>query len=80
MFRAAVIFSGVCSNDGGCDLATAIDLSDKDNTRVTHGGGQGGVGSWIRPVTVRHVPVMAGETRPLRRRCSRWWRRFGFGL
>ncbi|CAN7011740.1 unnamed protein product, partial [Brassica rapa subsp. trilocularis] len=35
--------SGVCSNGGGCDLATAIDLSDKDNTRVTHGCGQEGV-------------------------------------
>ncbi|KAH0850362.1 hypothetical protein HID58_095604, partial [Brassica napus] len=37
MFCAAVMSSGVCSNGGGCDLATAIDLSDKDNTRVTHG-------------------------------------------
>lgn len=35
--------------------------------------------SWIRPVTVIHVPVVAGETRPLRRRCSRWWQRCGFG-
>ncbi|KAH0920830.1 LOW QUALITY PROTEIN: hypothetical protein HID58_020848, partial [Brassica napus] len=35
--------------------------------------------SWIRPVTVLYVPVMASETRPLRRRCSRWWRRCGFG-
>nr|VDD04665.1 unnamed protein product [Brassica oleracea] len=43
MFRAAVIFSGVCSNGGGCDLATVIDLSDKDNTRETHSCGQGGV-------------------------------------
>ncbi|KAG5407696.1 hypothetical protein IGI04_013815 [Brassica rapa subsp. trilocularis] len=36
-------FSGVCSNDGGYDLAPAIDLSGKDNTRVKHSSGEEGV-------------------------------------
>lgn len=36
-------FSGVCLNGGGCDLAPAIDLSGKDNTRVKHGCGLEGV-------------------------------------
>ncbi|KAF3600187.1 hypothetical protein F2Q69_00035593 [Brassica cretica] len=33
--------AGSCSE--GCDLAPAIDLSDKDNTRVKHGCGEEGV-------------------------------------
>ncbi|KAH0901870.1 LOW QUALITY PROTEIN: hypothetical protein HID58_041373, partial [Brassica napus] len=55
-------YSGVCSNGGGDDLAPAIDLAGKDYTRVKDGGGEECHGIWF--VTVRHVPVVAGETRP----------------
>ncbi|KAH0911893.1 LOW QUALITY PROTEIN: hypothetical protein HID58_035214, partial [Brassica napus] len=56
-------YSGVCSNGGGDDLALAIDLSGKDYTRVKDGGSEDG-GHGLRFVTVSHVPVVAGETRP----------------